>query len=70
VYEKPIQAKGLVTEVRRAGVFEVELPNGKKVCGHLAKGLRTPPAPGQRVTLELTPYDFDTARISAIESSS
>ncbi len=47
-------------------LYRVELPNGKIIMAHLSKPLTLEQAvfsPDDRVVLELTPYDFDNARI-------
>lgn len=47
-------------------LYRVELPNGKIIMAHLSKPLTVAKAafsPDDRVVLELTPYDFDNARI-------
>ncbi len=67
VYEAPIEAEAVIVSVRKAGVFDARLPNGKITCAHLAKHLKASApefAEGTRVVLELTPFDFDAARIS------
>ena len=67
--EQPIEAVGEVIEALGNGVFQLTLPNGKRVPGHLPKrlaGLADTITPGCQVKLELTPYDFDKARIVAL----
>ena len=47
-------------------LYRVALPNGKIILAHLSKRLADEKAvfpAGDRVLLEFTPYDFDTARI-------
>ena len=47
-------------------LYRVELPNGKIIMAHLSKPLTVAKAVysiDDRVILELTPYDFDNARI-------
>ena len=47
-------------------LYRAQLPNGKRILAHLSKRLAdagTVFEPGQQVVLELTPYDFDQARI-------
>lgn len=47
-------------------LYRTELPNGKIILAHLSKRLADAGsvfAPGQRVVMELTPYDFEQARI-------
>jgi translation initiation factor IF-1 len=58
--------EGIVIEVRPNTTCEVELANGHRLTGFLAgrkdktaAGL----APGDRVKLQLTPFDLSTGRI-------
>jgi translation initiation factor IF-1 len=47
-------------------LYRVELENGKTIMAHLSKPLTEAKAEfsvGDRLLLELTPYDFDQARI-------
>ncbi len=47
-------------------LYRVELQNGKIIMAHLSKPLTVAKAEfaiDDRVVLELTPYDFDNARI-------
>ncbi len=47
-------------------LYRVELPNGKIILAHLSRRLTEDGAAfqaGGKVLLELTPYDFDQARI-------
>lgn len=67
--ETPIRTRGTVTAVLKPELCEVRLPNGKITLGHLSRPLRqslTPLAAGDLVDLELTPFDFDSARIAAV----
>lgn len=53
-------------------IFEATLPNGKKTLAHFSRAtapLREQIKPGMKVKVELTPFDFDVARIVAIEES-
>ncbi|MFP6882351.1 MAG: translation initiation factor IF-1 [Roseibacillus sp.] len=64
--EVPIQTIGVIREAIPDRVFRVELPNGKLVVGHLPRrlsDLAVRLTPGDRVELEMTPYDFEKARI-------
>jgi len=48
-------------------MFHVELENGHKVLSHLAGKMRTNyirVLPGDRVTVELSPYDLTRGRIT------
>jgi translation initiation factor IF-1 len=50
-------------------IFEATLPNGKKTLAHFSRStghLKEKIEPGMRVTVELTPFDFDVARIVGI----
>lgn len=65
--EVPIKTIGQIRELLPRGVFRVELPNGKNVVGHLSRQrseLAKKLAAGDRVHLEMTPYDFNKARIA------
>ncbi|MEI6604762.1 MAG: translation initiation factor IF-1 [Verrucomicrobiota bacterium] len=61
-----IHTAGPILEQLGAVLYRAELPNGKRVLAHLSKRLADAGAvfePGQRVVMELTPYDFEQARI-------
>lgn len=61
-----IHALGILRERVRDVLYRAELPNGKLLLAHLSKPLADRGARfeiGERVILEMTPYDFDTARI-------
>jgi len=61
-----IHTIGRVLENPSPVLYRVSLPNGKVILAHLSKPLADEKAvfsPGGHVRLELTPYDFDTARI-------
>jgi translation initiation factor IF-1 len=63
---------GTVLRALADGLFEVALPNGKKVTSHLSKELAANPPElpaGTVVLLEISPYDLDSARIARIEST-
>ena len=67
--ETPITTTGTVRDVMGASTFHVALPNGKIIVGHLPRRLKElGPSiePGRRVALELTPYDFEKARIAGL----
>jgi translation initiation factor IF-1 len=60
--------EGVVIEVRRNGTCEVELANGHRLLGFVAgrKGKNDARlAAGDRVKLQLTPFDLSTGRILA-----
>lgn len=61
-----IHTRGKVLEQRGPVLYRVSLPNGKIILAHLSKQLADDKASfsaGSSLLLELTPYDFDTARI-------
>lgn len=52
-----------------AGVWNGTLSNGKRVLAHRSKPLADAGAefdPGQQVLVEMTPYDFEIARIISV----
>lgn len=69
--EVPITTLGTIRELRAGpqATYLVELPNGKVVTGHLPRrlsGLADELPVGTRVLLEMTPYDFEKARIAGL----
>jgi translation initiation factor IF-1 len=63
-----IHTQGRILEQAGPVLYRVSLPNGKIILAHLSKCLtdeRAVFAPGDLLLLELTPYDFETARILA-----
>lgn len=61
-----IHTTGEVVEIRSEILYGVALPNGKVILAHLDRGLRDQGAGwqvGDSLLLEMTPYDFDGARI-------
>ncbi len=61
-----IHTLGTILENPQPVLYRVSLPNGKIILAHLSKSLTQAAATfatGQQVVLELTPYDFDQARI-------
>jgi translation initiation factor IF-1 len=71
--DPPILAKGTLHEQIGPILYRATLPNGKPVIAHLSKPLTDAKAvfePGSHVHLELTPYDFDIARITGSVSDS
>jgi translation initiation factor IF-1 len=62
-----IEVEGVVTESFPNAVFEVELPNGHKVLAHVSGKMRMNYIriyPGDKVTIELSPYDLARGRIT------
>lgn len=66
--EAAIETTGIILERKGEIIYRVELMNGKVVLGHLSKPLTDAKAEledGSDVIVEMTPYDFDQARITA-----
>jgi len=64
--EEPIQVEAVVIETLPNAMFRVELDNGHKVLGHISGGMRKNfirILPGDRVLVELSPYDLTRGRI-------
>ena len=62
-----IEVEGVVVEVLPNATFQVELANGHKVLAHISGKLRTNfirILPGDKVTMEMSPYDLSTGRIT------
>lgn len=62
-----IEVEGVVTESYPNAMFEVQLPNGHKILAHVSGKMRMHYIriyPGDRVTLELSPYDLTRGRIT------
>ena len=62
-----IEVEGVVTEAFPNAMFEVELPNGHKILAHVSGKMRMNYIriyPGDKVTLELSPYDLTRGRIT------
>jgi len=64
--EDVIEAEGKVIEALPNAMFEVELENGHKVLAHISGKLRMNYIrilPGDKVNIELSPYDLTRGRI-------
>ena len=64
--EEPIEVEGVVLEPLPNAMFRVELNNGHKVLAHISGKMRKhfiKILPGDRVKLELSPYDLSRGRI-------
>lgn len=62
-----IELMGTVLETLPNALFRVELENGHIVLGHISGKMRMHYIriiPGDRVTLEMTPYDLSKGRIT------
>ena len=64
--EDVIELEGTVLEALPNAMFRVELENGHKILAHISGKMRMHYIrilPGDKVTVELTPYDLSRARI-------
>ena len=64
--ENAIELEGTVVEPLPNAMFKVELENGHQVLAHISGKMRMNYIrilPGDKVTVELTPYDLSRARI-------
>ncbi|EKD69265.1 MAG: translation initiation factor IF-1 [uncultured bacterium] len=65
--EELIEVSGVVIEPLPNAMFRVELENGHKVLAHISGKMRMNfirILPGDKVTLELSPYDLSRGRIT------
>ncbi|WP_018149800.1 translation initiation factor IF-1 [Leeia oryzae] len=65
--EETIQMQGEVIENLPNATFRVKLENGHIILGHISGKMRMhyiKILPGDKVTVELTPYDLTKARIT------
>ena len=66
VKEEKIELEGEVTESLRNGMFRIALDNGHETLGYTSgkmKRYRIRMLLGDRVRVELSPYDLDRGRI-------
>jgi len=65
--EESISTEGTVIDVLPGTLFRVKLPNGNIVLAHISGKMRKHfirIVPGDKVTLEISPYDLSKARIT------
>ncbi len=65
--EEAIEVEGTVVEPLPNAMFRVELDNGHKILAHISGKMRMHYIrilPGDRVTVELSPYDLTRGRIT------
>lgn len=65
--EEPIEFEGVVTELLPNTTFRVKLDNGTVVIAHASGKMRKHRIrilAGDRVTVEMSPYDLTKARVS------
>ena len=64
--EEPIRVEAVVKEALPNAMFRVELQNGHQVLCHVSGKMRIHwirILPGDKVTVEMSPYDLDKGRI-------
>ncbi len=64
--EDSIEVQGTITETLPNAMFKVTLDNGHKVLAHVSGKMRMhfiKILPGDKVTIELSPYDLTRGRI-------
>jgi translation initiation factor IF-1 len=69
--EESLVTQGVVSEVLPNTMFRVNLPNGQKVLAHISGKMRKNfirIVPGDRVEVEISPYDMTKARITFRET--
>ena len=62
-----IEVEGIIKEALPNATFQVELANGHMVLAHISGKLRMNfirILPGDKVTLEMSPYDLNQGRIT------
>lgn len=62
-----IEIEGKVVEALPNAMFSVELPNGHRIMAHISGKMRMNFIriyPGDKVTIELSPYDLTRGRIT------
>ncbi|NIS39090.1 translation initiation factor IF-1 [Candidatus Saccharibacteria bacterium] len=65
--EQPIQVDGIIKETLPNATFKVELESGHEVLAHVSGKMRMhfiKILPGDKVKLELSPYDLTRGRIT------
>ena len=65
--QKGLTVEGVVVDALPNAMFRVELDNGHKVLAHISGKMRMhyiKILPGDRVTVEVSPYDWSRGRIT------
>ena len=65
--EDAIEVEGTIVEPLPNAMFQVELDNGHRVLAHISGKMRMhyiKILPGDRVTVELSPYDLTRGRVT------
>lgn len=62
-----VEVEGEIAELLPAGMFKIKLDNGQEILGHLSGKMRMFKIrllPGDRVKMQLSPYDLTKGRIT------
>ena len=62
-----LEVSGIVEELLPSAMFKVRLDNGHEILAHLSGKMRMHKIrilPGDKVTIEMTPYDLSKGRIT------
>ena len=65
--EELIETEGKIIEALPNAMFKVQLANGKRILAHISGKMRMNYIrilPGDKVTIELSPYDLTRGRIT------
>jgi translation initiation factor IF-1 len=65
--KEAIEVEGVIKETLPNAMFRVELPNGHRILAHASGKIRIHYIrilPGDRVLVELSPYDLSRGRIT------
>jgi translation initiation factor IF-1 len=65
--ESTLQVEGTIVESLPNTMFRIDLENGHRILGHISGKMRKHYIrilPGDRVTVELSPYDLTRGRIT------
>jgi translation initiation factor IF-1 len=65
--EETLQVEGTIVEALPNTMFRIDLDNGHRVLGHISGKMRKHYIrilPGDRVTVELSPYDLTRGRVT------
>ncbi len=64
--DEKIEIEGIIKEAYPNATFKVEIPSGKTILAHISGKMRIHHIkilPGDRVKVELSPYDLNKGRI-------
>ena len=64
--QQPLQTEGIITEALGNSIFRAQLDNGHIITAHLSGKIRMNSIqilPGDRVSIEMSPYDLNRGRI-------